>query len=89
MSSIVAVHGLGSNGEKAWTHRGTGANWLRDLLPRDLRDVRVITVNHDSSWQEKSPMQSLGDYGRMILNSIGSIRIRKEVRSLVATTTRS
>ncbi|KAF5862715.1 hypothetical protein ETB97_011257 [Aspergillus alliaceus] len=43
---IVAVHGLDENGTTAWTHPGTQCFWLRDLLPSDISDARVLTFSY-------------------------------------------
>ncbi|KAJ2997857.1 hypothetical protein NUW58_g514 [Xylaria curta] len=43
---IVAVHGLNGHREKTWT-AANGVHWLRDLLPKDLPGVRVLTWGYD------------------------------------------
>ncbi|KAH3938661.1 hypothetical protein HBH98_243260 [Parastagonospora nodorum] len=54
---IVAVHGLNGHREKTWT-AGSGVNgvdsinWLRDLLPHDLPNARILsmrTLERDAS----------------------------------------
>ncbi|KAI1174481.1 hypothetical protein F4777DRAFT_553758 [Nemania sp. FL0916] len=45
---IVAVHGLNGHREKTWT-TADGVNWLRDLLPKDLRGIRVLTWGYDAN----------------------------------------
>jgi hypothetical protein len=78
--SVVAIHGLGSDPAKAWLHRPTAINWLKDLLPRWRKDLRIIAINHDSTWEADAPLKSLHDYGEDILESIASQRNSKEVR---------
>ena len=44
---IVAVHGLGGHLCDTWTH-DNGIMWLRDLLPQDVPNARVMTWGYDS-----------------------------------------
>lgn len=53
--SIVAVHGLNPQGKDnhatdTWTKKsgGSNRNWLRDDLPHDMPDVRVLLYEYDS-----------------------------------------
>ncbi|KAI9874435.1 MAG: hypothetical protein M1830_009753, partial [Pleopsidium flavum] len=77
-ADIVAVHGLGSDPFKAWTHRRTGANWLADFLPSTYPKCRILAVNHDSRWDADAPVQSLREYGKAILTSIVALRREDE-----------
>ena len=45
---IVAVHGLNGHHKKSWT-ASNGVNWLVDLLPADLPNMRVYTWGYDAS----------------------------------------
>ncbi|KAI3326402.1 hypothetical protein HD806DRAFT_405775 [Xylariaceae sp. AK1471] len=45
---IVAVHGLNGHREKTWT-AANGVHWLRDLLPKDLPGIRVLTWGYDAN----------------------------------------
>ena len=47
---IVAVHGLGGHPYDTWTH-DNGVMWLRDLLPHDIHNARVVTWGYDSEPQ--------------------------------------
>ena len=47
---IVAVHGLGGHPYDTWTH-DNGIMWLRDLLPQDIPNARVMTWGYDSEPQ--------------------------------------
>ncbi|KAH6861238.1 hypothetical protein B0T12DRAFT_336994, partial [Alternaria alternata] len=38
---VVAIHGLNGHREKTWT-AGNGVHWLRDLLPHDLPQARIL-----------------------------------------------
>ncbi|TGJ82981.1 hypothetical protein E0Z10_g5803 [Xylaria hypoxylon] len=45
---IVAIHGLNGYREKTWT-AANGVHWLRDLLPKDLHGIRVLTWGYDAN----------------------------------------
>ena len=82
-SSIVAIHGLGSKADTAWLGSVSKANWLADFLPVTHRNFRIIAVNHNSRWDAYSPVQSLRDYGQVILDSIAALLLDEEVRLML------
>ncbi|KAF2787875.1 hypothetical protein K505DRAFT_353565 [Melanomma pulvis-pyrius CBS 109.77] len=43
---IVAIHGIYEDGFQTWTDPQSNMLWLRDLLPRKLRDSRVLIHNY-------------------------------------------
>src|SRR5437588_2092059 len=45
-TSLVFVHGLGGHWYDSWSKNGVF--WPRDLLSRDVRNVRIITFGYDS-----------------------------------------
>lgn len=44
--SIIAVHGLDENETNAWTDLETGCFWLRDQLPCDIFEARVLVFDY-------------------------------------------
>ena len=51
---IVAVHGLNGHCEKSWT-TSNRVNWLVDLLPNDLPNMRVYTWGYNASTGGNDP----------------------------------
>ncbi|KAJ9607306.1 hypothetical protein H2200_008379 [Cladophialophora chaetospira] len=49
VARIVAVHGVGEDLHSAWTDKTTGLLWLRDLLPKDVQDIRVLSFGYNGS----------------------------------------
>lgn len=47
LRSIVAIHGLDGHRENSWTS-DTGTMWLRDLLPLDLPNARILTYGYNA-----------------------------------------
>ncbi|CAN9334975.1 unnamed protein product, partial [Alternaria alternata] len=54
---IVAVHGLNGHREKTWTTSG-GVNWLRELLPHDLPNARILSWGYDANTQQLAQQTS-------------------------------
>jgi hypothetical protein len=79
-TSIVAIHGLGSSPDRAWVHKATNAMWLRDFLPKDIPEARIMTFNHDSNWVSSALEQSLKDYAQTLLSVLEGQRVSYEVR---------
>lgn len=50
--SIVAVHGL--NGHRETTWGANDVNWLRDFLPADLPNARILTWGYDADTHSTS-----------------------------------
>ncbi|KAF2176906.1 hypothetical protein K469DRAFT_721172 [Zopfia rhizophila CBS 207.26] len=65
---IVAVHGLNGHRDKTWT-ASNGVNWLRDLLPQNLPNARIITWGYDANTHSGSRVscQYLYDHARSLV----------------------
>lgn len=44
---MIAVHGLNGHRERTWS-TPSGINWLRDILPADIPNTRILTYGYDS-----------------------------------------
>ncbi|PON25472.1 Mut11, partial [Trichoderma gamsii] len=51
-----------------------GPIWLRDFLPLDALQARVLVYYHNSGWQAHALGMSLRDYGQDLLTSIEGVR---------------
>ena len=45
------MHGIGEDAYSAWTDPRTEVLWLRDLLPRDVNNIRVLSFEYTGSPQ--------------------------------------
>jgi len=71
--SIIAVQGLASTYEWTWTKQlsdGSSVMWLRDLLPQDLPDARIMTFEYDSKWLRDAAKVTLEDCGNRLLEAV-------------------
>lgn len=71
--SIVAVHGLNGHRENTWTanHDG-GVNWLRDFLPSDILNARILTWGYDANTHSTSRIsaQHLYDHAKTLVSDL-------------------
>ena len=72
--SIVAIHGLG-HPHDTWTHEN-GIMWLRDLLPLDMSDARIMTWEYDSEYQKARHFTRMMMYSHpnSLLSALYSLR---------------
>ena len=75
---VVAVHGLGGDVYKTWTH-DNGKLWLRDFLPGDLPGARVFTYGYNSTFIFSRDTGTLREYARALLEDIRCERTPLEV----------
>jgi hypothetical protein len=45
----LAVHGLGGDAINTWTHPKSNAFWLKDFLPQQITDARVMTFGYNAA----------------------------------------
>lgn len=81
-SSIVAVPGLGSHALGSWKSPHSDDVWLRDFLPKDMPNIRVLLYGYDTSLQGSLSNQSMEDLGRGFLEKIIAFRANDGVSSL-------
>ncbi|CAI9635625.1 unnamed protein product [Alternaria burnsii] len=71
---IVAVHGLNGHCEKTWTAGNSidSVNWLRDLLPHDLPNARILSWGYDANTHSGSRVscQYLFDHARTLVSDL-------------------
>jgi hypothetical protein len=63
VADIIAVTGLAGNAFGSWAHASHDM-WLRDILPRDFPDCRVLTYGYGSELHESEATSILEDHSR-------------------------
>uniref|UniRef100_A0A8H7TTK4 DUF676 domain-containing protein n=1 Tax=Bionectria ochroleuca TaxID=29856 RepID=A0A8H7TTK4_BIOOC len=71
---ILAVHGLGSHAIGGFKSKGTSHVWLRDSLPHDIPNSRILLYGYDSSIMNKDHKISISGLGKTFLNSYKTFR---------------
>lgn len=70
MLSLVAVHGLGGDSVETWTHPKIKTFWLKDLLPLNVPDARVLTFGYNADvWFGKST-STFNDHAKGLLSKL-------------------
>jgi len=83
VSSIIFVHGLGSNPDTTWGPKDS--NWISDFLPQDIpaafhKEIRVYFYNYESYWKRDAVQTRLWRLGKSLLDGLCSqIRGTEEV----------
>jgi hypothetical protein len=67
---IIAVHGLGGDAYKTWTHPVTNKLWLRDFIPEFLPGCRVYTFGYPSKLKDIDTRARVQEYGRKLVSSV-------------------
>ena len=55
--------------------------WLRDFLPKDVPNARVMAFNHNTGWETNALSKSLSHYGDDLLRALQRLRQTDEVRN--------
>jgi len=75
------VHGLASNPKTASEARSaTRLSWIRDFLPQENLNCRIMTFNHNTAWEANALSKSLSDHGDDLVRALRSVRKTAEVR---------
>ncbi|MCJ1267070.1 hypothetical protein MMC22_006955, partial [Lobaria immixta] len=75
---IVAVHGLGGDLIPTWTHPKSNAFWLKDFLPQQIPDARIMTFGYNASATFGESMSDVIDHAKSLLSSLVDKREESE-----------
>ncbi|KAJ4181106.1 hypothetical protein NW759_017203 [Fusarium solani] len=73
---VVAVPGLGSHALGSWKSPNSDDVWLRDFLPKDVPNIRVLLYGYDTVLPGSLSKQSIEDLGGALLEQIIAFRAR-------------
>ncbi|POR38318.1 Uncharacterized protein TPAR_01489 [Tolypocladium paradoxum] len=71
---IIAVPGLGSHALGSWKSPISDDVWLRDFLPGDVPNIRVLLYGYDTTLPGSLSKQSIEDLGGSLLEQIIAFR---------------
>ena len=82
--SIIAVHGLGSMPDRAWIHKESKQNWLKDFLPDDLEHkARIMAYSHQSHWESNSFTKKFDAFARDLLRALDDKQLSVEACTII------
>ncbi|KND92361.1 Vegetative incompatibility protein HET-E-1 [Tolypocladium ophioglossoides CBS 100239] len=71
---VIAVPGLGSHALGSWKSPNGDDVWIRDFLPKDLPNIRVLLYGYDTTLPGSLSKQSIEDLGDALLEQIIAFR---------------
>jgi hypothetical protein len=74
---IVAIHGLNGHYENTWTTKredGTPVNWLTDLLPKHIRNARIMSFSYNSRVQFSKSTSDIFVFADQLLEQLLAVR---------------
>ena len=80
LPSIVAVHGLNGDPKNTWTSCQTGTFWLKDFLPHDVPNARVMTFGYNADAAFGNTTAEIIDHAKSLLSSLVDKREEDDVR---------
>jgi hypothetical protein len=81
---VISVTGLAGHAFGSWKHHETHQMWLKDFLPRDVTNIRIMSYGYDSSLLGQSRAASkLLDFQRLLIQDIENARSSVEVGILI------
>ena len=78
----MAVHGLGGDAFTTWTHPKSKAFWLKDFLPQQIPDARIMTFGYNADVAFGQSTAEIVDYAKSLLASLVDKREESEVHVL-------
>ncbi len=76
----VAVCGLGGHAFGSFKEKGTSYMWLRDSLPTDLPDLRILLYGYESRLEGSDSNQNISIIADSFVSHLNILRPRSKVR---------
>ncbi|RFU35449.1 hypothetical protein B7463_g869, partial [Scytalidium lignicola] len=73
---VVAIHGLNGHYSRTWTsQRGSeSANWLKDFLPTQLLNTRIMSFGYNSTVQFSKSDADISTFAEQLLEELLAVR---------------
>lgn len=75
----MAVHGLGGDASDTWTHPKSKAFWIKDFLPKQIPDARIMTFGYNAALAFGQSTAEVTDCAKSLLSSLVDKREELEV----------
>ncbi|KAJ0131001.1 hypothetical protein HZ326_25897 [Fusarium oxysporum f. sp. albedinis] len=80
---IIAISGLGGHAFGSFKQRQGSFMWLRDALPLDVPNARILIYGYDTRLIQSSSFQNLTDLGRALQDDLKGIRESGDFRPVI------
>ncbi|EMD95884.1 hypothetical protein COCC4DRAFT_67698 [Bipolaris maydis ATCC 48331] len=85
---IIAVHGMNvkndrGHSNKTWTHEGSGTHWLRDPLPSNAPQARIMTYQYNANVMFDSSTAGVQEQAENLLQLISVKRENARSRPII------
>lgn len=80
LHSIVAIHGLNGDPKDTWTDDKSNVFWLKDFLPHDVPNARVMTFGYDADATFGKTTAGISELAQILLSSLVDRREENDVR---------
>ncbi|KAG8798296.1 hypothetical protein FRC16_007515 [Serendipita sp. 398] len=83
-SSIIAIHGLDGHREQSWTAED-GTMWLRDLLPNDFPNARILSYGYDADTRSfaQTSTQTIFRHAEAFVEDLSQLRRTEPKRPVI------
>jgi hypothetical protein len=71
---LVAIHGLGGHYNDTWTDANTNQNWLRDFLPEQIPQARIMSWGYNSAVFGTPSVGNITSFAQALLNDLKGYR---------------
>lgn len=78
------MHGLSGDAIETWTHPKSNNFWLKDLLPRKVKDARILTFGYDATAAFDRSTAHVLDHAKSLLISLIDKRQEEDVSKSVS-----
>ena len=75
----MAVHGLAGDAIDTWTHPKSNALWLKDFLPKQIPDARILSFGYNAAAAFSESTAEVIDHAKSLLASLVDKREEAEV----------
>ncbi|PWW73473.1 hypothetical protein C7212DRAFT_220039, partial [Tuber magnatum] len=81
---IVALHGLGGDRLRTWTHE-SGACWIRDFLPDQIPGARIMTFGYNSGVAFSQSVAGISGFAEDLLDRLKGLRrhVNESIRPII------
>lgn len=76
----MAVHGLEGDSIETWIHPKSNAFWLKDFLPQQIPDARIMTFGYNAAAAFGQSTSDVIDHAKGLLSSLVDKREESEVQ---------